>query len=213
MLANPGKKPDLSYEMKYDGPVCGLDEAGRGPLAGPVVAGCVHIPEKASGEPFWQHVTDSKKLSAAKRVRLEESIRAHASFGIGMASSEEIDALNIHQATLLAMKRAFQELCRGIGLMPKAVLVDGNFIPDVALPGQAIKKGDSLSLSIAAASILAKVARDRLMTELHDRHPVYGWSNNAGYGTPEHLEALRIHGVTIHHRRSFAPVREAANKN
>lgn len=202
--------PDLSIEGAFGGPVCGIDEAGRGPLAGPVVAACVHIPESAKPLPFWREVRDSKALSAKKRAILEAQIRESGFFGIGTASPEEIDGLNIHHATLLAMRRACEAMNDNFRLAPAAVLVDGKFVPP-GLPceAKAVVKGDSLSLSIAAASIVAKTVRDRLMAALHEQFPAYGWARNAGYGTAEHLAALRTHGVTIHHRRSFAPVAKA----
>ena len=201
--------PDLSLEMDYTGPVCGIDEAGRGPLAGPVVAACVHIPGAALTQSFWQHVTDSKKVSEPRREMLYAQITAHTSFGIAQASAEEIDELNIHHATLLAMKRAYETLRRDhAAIAPVAVLVDGKFGPAVTCEVKTVVKGDSKSLSIAAASILAKVTRDRIMAKLHAEFPHYGWDSNAGYGTAAHMEGLKTHGVTPHHRRSYAPVRE-----
>ena len=203
--------PDLSLEMEYSGPVCGIDEAGRGPLAGPVVAACVHIPAAALTQSFWQHVTDSKKLSEPRREMLYAQIVAHTSFGIAECSATEIDELNIHHATLLAMKRAHGAMLKQFPhAAPIAVLVDGKFGPQVPGEVKPVVKGDSKSLSIAAASILAKVTRDRIMTKLHAEFPVYGWDSNSGYGTPVHLEGLKAHGITPHHRRSYAPVREAA---
>lgn len=203
--------PDLSLETDYSGPVCGIDEAGRGPLAGPVVAACVHIPGTALTHSFWQHVTDSKKISEPRREMLYAQITAHTSFGIAQASAEEIDQLNIHHATLLAMKRAYEAMRRDHGAVtPVAALVDGKFGPSVTCAVKTVVKGDSKSLSIAAASILAKVTRDRIMVALHAEYPHYGWDSNAGYGTPAHIEGLKAHGVTPHHRRSYAPVRAAA---
>jgi ribonuclease HII len=203
--------PDLSFEMEYSGPVCGIDEAGRGPLAGPVTAACVHIPAAALGLPFWAQVTDSKKLTEARREVLYEHIVTHTVYGIADASAAEIDSLNIHHATLLAMKRAHAQMRRDFStLAPVAALVDGKFGPALDCAVKTVVKGDSKSLSIAAASILAKVTRDRIMAALHAEYPYYGWDSNAGYGTPVHMTGLKIHGVTPHHRRSFAPVREAA---
>lgn len=195
---------DLSIESAYSGPVCGIDEAGRGPLAGPVVAACVYIPAAALEKPFWLKVTDSKKLTAARRAALYEDIVAHTSFGIAEASVDEIDTLNIHHATLLAMKRAYESM-RGIKMV--AALVDGRFVPSISCKTQPVVSGDSLSLSIAAASILAKVTRDRIMDELHAQFPHYGWNSNAGYGTRTHMDGVRVHGITPHHRKSYAPVR------
>lgn len=195
------------FENEFDGILCGIDEAGRGPLAGPVVAGCVHIPRVHCGEGFWGAVTDSKKLTAKKRESLYDAIRAHSCHGLGQASAEEIDRLNIHHASLLAMRRAFEAMMAAFPVTPERALIDGKFVPALPCHGVALKGGDGLSVSIAAASILAKVERDRLMTALHDRHPHYDWDRNAGYGTPAHKAAIARHGVTAHHRRSFAPVR------
>lgn len=201
-------RPNLRLEGKYDGPVCGLDEAGRGPLAGPVVAACVFIPEETRKEKFWKQVTDSKQLSAPKREELYDLIISHSSYGIAQSSVNEIDSINILQASLQAMTRSLNIMSTNFNIHPVAALVDGNQKPKgLTCQIQTVVSGDSLSLSIAAASILAKVTRDRMMRELCLQHPVYGWSRNAGYGTPEHLEALRQHGVTSHHRRSFAPIR------
>lgn len=197
-----GNKPDFSIENGYDVPVCGIDEAGRAPLAGPVVAGCVFIPENSRKLKFLQAVNDSKKVSKPKREELFDLIREHASYGVGMASPQEIDALNIHHATLLAMKRAFENMKDSA---PAAALIDGKFAPALPCMTKTVIKGDGLSKSIAAASIIAKVTRDRLMTALHEKFPVYGWDRNAAYPTPEHLAALKRHGLTPHHRLSFAP--------
>ena len=180
--------------------VAGVDEAGRGPLAGPVVAAAVILcPEGIVG------LADSKVLSAAKRARLEAEIRAHCVFGIGIASVEEIDAINILQATMLAMTRAVEAL----GTDPGQVLVDGNRLPRWRYAAQAIVKGDALHPCISAASIIAKQERDRMMQAAAAEHPHYGWERNMGYGTAEHLAALRQHGPCRLHRRSFAPVAQA----
>jgi ribonuclease HII len=179
------------------GSIAGVDEAGRGPLAGPVVAAAVILcPDGIAG------LADSKVLSAAKRTRLEAQIRAHCRFGIGIASVEEIDAINILQATMLAMTRAVEAL----GDVPGHVLVDGNRLPRWSYSAEAIIKGDALHPCISAASILAKQARDRMMHQAAAEHPHYGWERNMGYGTAEHLAALRRHGPCTLHRRSFAPV-------
>lgn len=183
--------------------VFGIDEAGRGPLAGPVVAACVHIPADKLGLSFWDGVTDSKKLSAKKREHLFSFICENSVFGIAEASAQEIDALNIHHATLLAMSRAY-EAC-GVAANDHQALIDGKFCPKLPCPAQAVVKGDSKHLEIAAASILAKVTRDRLMAELDVLFPVYGWAKNAGYGTAQHMSAIAEHGITEHHRTSFAP--------
>ena len=174
----------------------GIDEVGRGPLAGPVVAAAVRLDPSRIPE----GLRDSKLLSPARRVRLDAAIRADAvAIGLGAASVAEIDSLNIHHAALLAMTRA----ARAAGGGP--ALVDGRFVPP-ALEGRAIVRGDASSASIAAASIVAKVVRDALMAALSQHHPCYGWERNAGYGTAEHRAALLQHGVTPHHRRTFAPV-------
>ena len=203
-------RPGFELESAYEGIVCGLDEAGRGPLAGPVVAACVYIPEDAREESFWNDVNDSKKLSEKKRDRLFDLILAHSSYGIAQSSVAEIDQMNILQASLLAMTRSYDVMAAKLGSNPAMALIDGNQKPkNMGCPLQTVVKGDSISLSIAAASILAKVTRDRMMRELCAQYPVYGWSSNSGYGTRIHMEALREHGVTDHHRRSFAPVKMA----
>ncbi|MFD1626131.1 ribonuclease HII [Azospirillum griseum] len=200
-------RPDLSLEIAF-GPgrrVCGIDEVGRGPLAGPVVAAAVVLPPDGLPPEIAALIDDSKAMARRLREEIEPAIRAHAlAFAIAEASAREIDDLNIHKATLLAMKRAHAALP---GLPPDAALVDGKFTPDIGCEALAVVKGDSRSQSIACASILAKVARDNEMLRLAAVHPHYGWERNAGYPTPEHLAALQRHGVTPHHRVSFAPVR------
>lgn len=187
--------------------ICGIDEAGRGPLAGPVVAACVLIPAKARGLPFWDGVTDSKKLSVKKREMLFPLIQQHCLCGIAEATAQEIDDLNIHHATLLAMQRAFFA-CSPHNNDAVLALIDGKFTPALPCTAQAIIGGDGKVLEIGAASILAKVTRDRVMTRLHADHPHYGWDRNAGYGTAEHRAALAQHGPTPHHRQSFAPIKQ-----
>lgn len=202
--------PDFSIEDSLSGPVCGIDEAGRGPLAGPVVAACVFAPFDVRGEDFWYHVNDSKAVPKKLRDILFDSITARCTFGIGQASVAEIDSLNILQASFLAMRRAFQAMTRTMmpGPLPAQALVDGNGAPQgLNCPALPVIKGDSRSLSIAAASILAKVTRDRIMNDLAQDHPRYGWASNAGYPAPAHIAAIETWGVTEHHRRSFAPVR------
>jgi ribonuclease HII len=191
----------MHFDQQFEGPVCGIDEVGRGPLAGPVVSACVHIPSKNLANPIWDEITDSKKISAIKREKLFEPIKALCIFGIAEASAQEIDQLNIHHATLLAMKRAFEIMA----FAPQTTLIDGKFAPDIPCTTQTVIKGDSLSLSIGAASILAKVTRDRMMTKLHQDHPHYAWDRNAGYGTKAHMKGLESHGLTPFHRLSFAP--------
>lgn len=201
-------RPDLSFEtaLGLGRRVCGIDEVGRGPLAGPVVAAAVVLPPEGLPSDIARAINDSKALSRAVREDLEPAIRAHAlAWALAEASAAEIDALNIHKATLLAMARAYAALT---GEPPAVALIDGKFTPELPCQAQAIVKGDSRSLSIAAASIIAKVARDNEMTRLAALHPHYGWERNAGYPTPEHLAALARHGVTEHHRVSFAPVRQ-----
>ena len=181
------------------GPVCGVDEAGRGPLAGPVVAAAVILQHGR----IPRGLNDSKKLTGEMRESLYPRILEMAvAVGIGEASVGEIDLVNIRQATHLAMARAVRALA-----VPAAfALVDGNDSPALPCPCETLVGGDGLSLSIAAASIVAKVIRDRQMVALHQKHPGYNWIRNKGYGTPDHLAGLRSCGVTIHHRRSFAPV-------
>lgn len=194
--------PDYRTEARYlatlPGPIAGVDEAGRGPLAGPVVAAAVILERKH----IPRGLDDSKKLSAAKREALYEAIKECAVVGVGEASVNEIDRLNIRQATHLAMARAVSALA----LAPAFALVDGNDAPALACPCETLVGGDGLSVSIAAASIVAKVTRDRMMVELHAEHPGYGWDRNMGYGTAAHLAALNRLGPCMHHRRSFAPV-------
>ncbi|MBK6865424.1 MAG: ribonuclease HII [Ideonella sp.] len=185
------------------GLIAGVDEAGRGPLAGPVVAAAVILDELAP----IKGLRDSKALGARTRERLFDEIRAKAlCCSIAQASAAEIDALNILQATLLAMRRAVE----GLRLRPHEVLVDGNRLPALAMPAQAIVKGDAKVQAIAAASILAKVQRDRLCLALHAQYPHYGFDGHKGYPTPAHLAALREYGACPQHRRSFGPVRDAS---
>jgi ribonuclease HII len=180
--------------------LCGVDEAGRGPLAGPVMAAAVMLDP---ARPI-DGLRDSKKLSAAARERLADEIRRHAAaWCVAEASVAEIDRLNILHATLLAMQRAVD----GLGLAPDEVLVDGNRCPEWAWRSQAVVKGDDKVAAIAAASILAKTARDQFMCRLHDEYPVYGFAQHMGYGTAAHLDALKAHGACPQHRRSFAPVK------
>ncbi|MEM9317689.1 MAG: ribonuclease HII [Pseudomonadota bacterium] len=189
--------PDFSFEADIAGRVAGVDEAGRGPLAGPVTAAAVVL-NRAAIPPG---LNDSKKLSAKRREALYAQIMAQAEVGIGWADVAEIEALNIRGASLLAMARAVAAL----GPLDHA-LIDGNAVPDLPCPATAIVKGDARSLSIAAASIVAKVSRDRLMVALAQQHPQYGWEVNSGYPTKSHLAALKEHGVSPAHRRSFKPV-------
>lgn len=195
----PGFVHELRVLARVEGFVAGVDEAGRGPLAGPVVAAAVIFEKKR----VPRGLDDSKKLTAEARDTLYDKIVERAvAWGVGEASVDEIDLVNIRQATHLAMARAVR------ALMPAPVfaLVDGNDAPALPCPCDTIIGGDGISASIAAASIIAKVTRDRLMIALHDQHPQYCWHTNKGYGTEEHLAALAKYGCTPHHRRSFAPI-------
>jgi ribonuclease HII len=184
-------------------PCCGIDEAGRGPLAGPVVAAAIILDRQRLPRIICKNINDSKKLTAKKREELAAALADYADIGIGVCSVEEIDSLNILRASLEAMRRA-HALLSG---QPVLALIDGNQKPPITgCTLQTIVGGDARSVSIAAASIIAKVHRDRMMVTLAEQHPHYGWSSNVGYSTEEHLKALEIHGVTVHHRRSFAPV-------
>ena len=188
--------------LSWDTPglMAGVDEVGRGPLAGPVVAAAVILDEM---NPI-KGLADSKKLTALRREALYDEIRAKAlCCSIALATAEEIDSLNILQATMLAMKRAVE----GLRLKPHKVLVDGNRLPTLVILAEAIVKGDALVPSISAASILAKVYRDRWCAEFHLEYPQYGFAGHKGYGTAIHLSALREHGASVWHRQSFAPVR------
>jgi ribonuclease HII len=206
--------PDFAIERRCEGTVCGLDEAGRGPLAGPVVAAAVIIDRRRFRGELRYVLDDSKALSRELRERCYDGLRAGVrsgivGIGIGAASVAEIDRINVLRANLLAMSRAATALTASTGVAPDVALVDGNIAPTLPCAVRTIVKGDSLSLSIAAASVVAKVTRDRIMRALAPRHPGYGWETNVGYATAEHCEAIRRLGVTPHHRRSFAPIRVA----
>ena len=183
--------------------ICGIDEAGRGPLAGPVVAAAVILPRK--GRP--KGLDDSKQLTAEAREQLALKIRAIGIIGVGVASVEEIDTLNILRASHLAMRRAFDELVKL--QMPVAAIVDGNMSPDLPCPVECVVDGDVIVPIVSAASIIAKVERDRMMTELCAQFPGYAFSKHKGYSTPEHQEALARLGPCAIHRRSFKPVQDA----
>ena len=198
--------PDLLLETAARGAghsvIAGLDEAGRGPWAGPVVAGAAVLDLMRLSPALRDGLDDSKRLKAAAREDLFKRLRGEARIGVGRAEVPEIDAHNILQATLLAMARAVAQ----IGVTPDIVLVDGNREPPLTCSVQCIVGGDGRSLSIAAASVVAKVSRDRIMAELAVEYPGYGWERNAGYGTAEHRTALECLGVTPEHRRSYKPV-------
>lgn len=193
--------PCFTPELPFPLPLAGVDEAGRGPLAGPVVAAAVIL----NRDDYPQGLNDSKKLSAEGRDRLFDDIRRLGVVGVGLCSVEEIDRLNILHATMLAMTRAVDALT----VAPAMVLVDGNRLPPWRWPAKAVVKGDATCRSIAAASIVAKVTRDRIMADCHAAHPGYGWASNKGYPTADHRAALMRLGPTPLHRRSFAPVRAA----
>lgn len=188
--------------------VIGVDEAGRGPLAGPVVAAAVVL-----CKPRPAGLDDSKKVKPARRAELEAAIKRRCRWAVGVVEVEDIDRLNIFGATMLAMTLAVEALCEQLDDEPHEVLVDGNLTPhgrrpEWRWPARPIVGGDAIEPCISAASIIAKEHRDRLMHEYAEAHPQYGWERNMGYGTPEHLEALREHGATPLHRQSFAPVRQ-----
>ena len=196
--------PDLSIENKKRqlnfNTIAGVDEAGRGPWAGPVCSAIVilnkdHIPEG---------INDSKKISEKKRMELYEEILLNHECGIGFASPEEIDQLNILEATFLSMKRAL----KNISIKPDYILVDGNLSPKFKIPHETIIKGDNISMSIAAASIVAKVERDKFMLNIDKEYPEYKWKKNKGYGTKDHQNALNANGASKYHRKSFSPIRK-----
>ena len=185
--------------------VCGVDEAGRGPLVGAVVAGAVVLDPHNPIE----GLRDSKKLTAARREYLYEQIMEKAkAWGIGEASPAEIDEINILQATMLAMRRAIEDLTTRLGAWPDKALIDGNRCPELPIAAEAIVKGDAKEPAISAASIVAKVTRDRQMMSLHERHPEYGFAQHMGYPTEAHFAALKQYGACDQHRRSFSPVRK-----
>ncbi len=207
-------KPDYALETRlgarHGGPVAGIDEAGRGPWAGPVVAAAVVLDRETLAPDLLARLDDSKALKPAEREAIHDALEAEAQrgrawIGRGRAAVEEIDRWNILEATMIAMGRALSALVPA----PAAALVDGNRLPKLACPAEVVVKGDGRSLSIAAASIVAKVTRDREMAALARRYPGYGWERNQGYGTAEHQAALANLGVTPAHRRSFRPIQEA----
>jgi ribonuclease HII len=198
-------RPSFEFENQYRGAVAGVDEAGCGPWAGPVVAAAVIIDQSLYPEIFLKRIDDSKKLNRKNREDLYKEIICHPSitYHIGISTIEEIDQFNIWGATQLAMVKAIH----GLTSKPMQLLVDGKRKPNVDYPVELIVKGDQKSFSIATASILAKVKRDEIMGELHREYPDFGWDKNAGYGTAEHQRALKHVGITPYHRKSFAPIR------
>ncbi len=214
--------PDFSHEddclqaLGTHGMIIGIDEVGRGPWAGPVVAAAAAIDRTVANPEMIAALNDSKKLTAKRRDVLFEQLSTDpgVAWACGDATVEEIDALNILQATYLAMQRAVEKLTISYSGPPIFALIDGNRIPpDLPCPAKFIIKGDGISASIAAASILAKVTRDRIMLGLDQEYPDYGWCRNAGYGTKEHQAGLAKKGLTIHHRKSFAPIRKLLTQN
>jgi ribonuclease HII len=202
--------PNFAIERRCDGIVCGIDEAGRGPLAGPVFAAAVILDPRRFPKTLRDRLDDSKALPAEEREACYRALRrcanrGSAQIGVAAASVREIDAINILRASLLAMTRAVAAM----GIRPDMALVDGNTAPTLDCAVRTIVKGDALSFSIAAASVVAKVTRDRLMRALASRYPGYGWETNVGYATAEHAAAIERLGVTRHHRRSFASVKLA----
>ena len=206
----PRSKPDFSHEQSLGGRVAGIDEAGRGPWAGPVVAACVVLTLDRVPSEILENLNDSKKLGRSRRADLHQALlgAAGTDYGIGIVDVAEIDRLNILQATYQAMSQALAALTTP----PDHALVDGNRAPPLTCPVTTLVKGDSKSLSIAAASILAKETRDLIMERLALEHPGYGWETNMGYGTAAHAAALEDLGPTPHHRLSFTPVRRAAEE-
>lgn len=203
-------KPDLHHENKYRGIVAGVDEAGRGPLSGPVIAAAVIINKQA----IIDGTNDSKQTTSIKRLNLYKQIIHTYKYAIGIASVKEIDHYNIGYATKLAMRKAINNLNTKIKL--DIILIDGNIDPNDGqnpihpiINGKCytIIHGDCLSISIAAASIIAKVTRDKIMQDLHKCHPIYNWYQNKGYGTKEHILAIKNHGISPHHRKTFAPMK------
>ena len=196
-------EPSYKFDQVYETPIIGVDEVGRGPLAGPVISAAIIL----NKEMIPEGINDSKKLSKKKREIINEELISQHSFAIGISTVEEIDKINILQASLLAMKRAVLNL----NIKPQTILVDGNKLPDLEYNMYPIIKGDSKSISIAAASIIAKVYRDKLMQDLSLQYPGYYWEKNSGYGTKQHLLALNNLGVTPIHRKSFAPIYNMLN--
>lgn len=204
--------PDFIFEHSYKDPVAGVDEAGRGPWAGPVVSAAIIINRKVFPLDILNHINDSKLISKKKRTfifSLLKKLNNKSCFiGIGISNVQEIEQFNILQATLLSMKRAIYNL----PVLPNFILIDGKNSPKITIPNKTIIKGDTKSISIAAASIIAKVTRDQIMQNLSIKYPNYDWENNAGYGTKKHQEAIKNFGITIHHRKTFKPIAKLCQK-
>lgn len=206
--------PNFAIESKYPGAITvGIDEAGRGPLAGPVVAGLALLPSDFENSEISKKINDSKKISAKKRQEIYLWLTKNIKYSVGSAKASEIDEINILNATKLAMKRAYQQFIEKYQISPEILLIDGNFTP-FAKEGaikeiKPIVKGDQKSLSIAAASIIAKQYRDEIMQNLHQKFPQYNWLKNAAYPTKEHLDAIKQHGICQHHRKTFKPIKNA----
>ena len=203
----PTFEPENRAATKYGPLIAGIDEVGRGPWAGPVIAAAAILHRDFPRE-LANQLDDSKRLAVKKREELADALIDHAWLGFGAASVNEIDTMNVLAASHLAMQRAASNL----PVQPDACLVDGNRLPLFSCPGEALVKGDALSVSIAAASIVAKVLRDRLMARLAVRYPIYGWERNAGYGTQQHRLGIQQAGLTPHHRRSFKPIKNALSQ-
>ena len=197
--------PDFSIENEFNGIIAGIDEVGRGPLAGSVVASAVIINQNEIPTSLTLELNDSKKLTAKKREYLFQILTnaSYIKYGIGSADVLEIDKINILQASLLAMQRAFNNL----PIKPDVALIDGNKAPKIDCQTRTVIGGDAKSLSIAAASIIAKVTRDNIMVAIAKEYPHYGFEKNAGYGTKAHIEAINKHGITPYHRKTFAPIK------
>ncbi len=195
--------PNFTFEKENIGIVAGIDEAGRGPLAGPVVASCVILEQ----DNYPLNLNDSKKLSKKSRAKIFLELKKIAKIGVGIVNEDKIDEINILNATKLAMRLSFLDLCSKYQVIPDLVLVDGNFIPDISAKAQSIIKGDQKSLSIAAASVVAKETRDDIMKNLGKEFPYYEWHKNQAYPTKFHLNKIKEVGICKYHRKSFAPVK------